>query len=380
MSLVNVYLENYHKSSIFGIPGVTPVVQIPADKLAYIQQTIPEDAIRSDELNEYLLTGLEVLNIQAFEQRKIFAEIEEFAHKYMDALKQGPSTDLAIDIDGNLSRPMNVDEYTRSHSDDHKKRRGNLPKAATNLLKKWLMEHLYHPYPTEDEKMSLSQQTSLSLNQISNWFINARRRILQPMLENMRQQTGDSPQNQATVNSTNTTPNGTNQLQLVHINPALQLQQPEQNKQEELAQDHEKVRQQFAKQQAMLAPAQFLAPQQQVPQLSPLLPPTPALQLPQQAHLQQYQPVQQQPQQAQQHRPHRSQQGTHSHHSHRQHSHTHPQLQTNSHSHSHSHSHSENKKQMPQHTQQAQQQFPQHIQAYAQHTLQPQNQHYYPNH
>ncbi len=31
----------------------------------------------------------------------------------MDALKQGPSTDLSIDIDGNLSRPINVDEYTR---------------------------------------------------------------------------------------------------------------------------------------------------------------------------------------------------------------------------------------------------------------------------
>ena len=54
-------------------------------------------------------------------------------------------------------------------SDEHKKRRGNLPKAATNLLKKWLMDHLYHPYPTEDEKMLLANQTSLSLNQISNW-------------------------------------------------------------------------------------------------------------------------------------------------------------------------------------------------------------------
>lgn len=80
----------------------------------------------------YLLTGLEVLNIQASEQRKIsylqpyliltffdhayiFAEIEEFAHKYMDALKQGPSSaELSADIDGNFSRPINVDEFTRS--------------------------------------------------------------------------------------------------------------------------------------------------------------------------------------------------------------------------------------------------------------------------
>jgi len=40
-----------------------------------------------------------------------------------------------------------------------------------------------HPYPTEDEKRALSQKTNLSLLQVSNWFINARRRILQPMLE-----------------------------------------------------------------------------------------------------------------------------------------------------------------------------------------------------
>eukprot|EP00026_Physarum_polycephalum_P008515 Phypoly_transcript_08603.p1 GENE.Phypoly_transcript_08603~~Phypoly_transcript_08603.p1 ORF type:complete len:338 (+),score=101.50 Phypoly_transcript_08603:448-1461(+) len=112
----------------------------------------------------------------------------------MDALKQGPSSaELSADIDGNFSRPINVDDFTRSHTEDHKKRRGNLPKTATNLLKKWLMEHLYHPYPTEDEKGILSHQTSLSMNQISNWFINARRRILQPMLENARHQNGDTP-------------------------------------------------------------------------------------------------------------------------------------------------------------------------------------------
>jgi hypothetical protein len=42
---------------------------------------------------------------------------------------------------------------------------------------------LQHPYPTEDEKKVISQQTGLSLLQINNWFINARRRILQPMLD-----------------------------------------------------------------------------------------------------------------------------------------------------------------------------------------------------
>ncbi|TPP57611.1 Homeobox protein PKNOX2, partial [Fasciola gigantica] len=40
-----------------------------------------------------------------------------------------------------------------------------------------------HPYPTEDEKRQIASQTNLTLLQVNNWFINARRRILQPMLD-----------------------------------------------------------------------------------------------------------------------------------------------------------------------------------------------------
>ena len=42
---------------------------------------------------------------------------------------------------------------------------------------------LQHPYPSEDEKREMAHQTNLSLLQVNNWFINARRRILQPMLD-----------------------------------------------------------------------------------------------------------------------------------------------------------------------------------------------------
>jgi len=65
-----------------------------------------------------------------------------------------------------------------------KRRRGNLPKAVTALLKDWLAKHKKHPYPTEEEKLLLAKETKLSLQQISNWFINARRRHLPHLLEN----------------------------------------------------------------------------------------------------------------------------------------------------------------------------------------------------
>nr|XP_006122367.1 homeobox protein PKNOX2 isoform X5 [Pelodiscus sinensis] len=45
------------------------------------------------------------------------------------------------------------------------------------------IQNTQHPYPTEDEKRQIAAQTNLTLLQVNNWFINARRRILQPMLD-----------------------------------------------------------------------------------------------------------------------------------------------------------------------------------------------------
>ncbi|XP_041373353.1 homeobox protein PKNOX2-like [Gigantopelta aegis] len=64
-----------------------------------------------------------------------------------------------------------------------KNKRGVLPKQATQVMKSWLFQHIVHPYPTEDEKRQIAGKTNLTLLQVNNWFINARRRILQPMLD-----------------------------------------------------------------------------------------------------------------------------------------------------------------------------------------------------
>ncbi|KAG9386606.1 homeobox and c2h2 transcription factor [Pyrenophora tritici-repentis] len=50
------------------------------------------------------------------------------------------------------------------------------PRAAVKVLKDWILMHIDHPYPTEEEKETLQQQTGLSMNQISNWMANTRRR------------------------------------------------------------------------------------------------------------------------------------------------------------------------------------------------------------
>lgn len=63
------------------------------------------------------------------------------------------------------------------------KKRGIFPKQATNIMRAWLFQNLTHPYPSEEQKKTLAGQTGLTILQVNNWFINARRRIVQPMID-----------------------------------------------------------------------------------------------------------------------------------------------------------------------------------------------------
>lgn len=64
--------------------------------------------------------------------------------------------------------------------------RNNLPKETTYILLKWLEEHLNHPYPNSFEKTQLMFSTGLNQQQLSNWFINARRRKIRAMKQRQR--------------------------------------------------------------------------------------------------------------------------------------------------------------------------------------------------
>lgn len=50
--------------------------------------------------------------------------------------------------------------------------------SAVNILKAWLFSHMNNPYPTQEEKELLHLKTNLTQNQLNDWFVNARRRIL----------------------------------------------------------------------------------------------------------------------------------------------------------------------------------------------------------
>ena len=52
------------------------------------------------------------------------------------------------------------------------------------MLKAWMFapEHVCHPYPTTQDKKDLAEAAGITEKQLSNWFVNARKRLWLPLL------------------------------------------------------------------------------------------------------------------------------------------------------------------------------------------------------
>lgn len=68
---------------------------------------------------------------------------------------------------------------------DKKKKSTSLPASSVEYLKAWMMspEHVAHPYPTEKEKAQIMADTGIELKQLTNWFVNNRKRYWKPRVE-----------------------------------------------------------------------------------------------------------------------------------------------------------------------------------------------------
>uniref|UniRef100_A0A674NB43 Meis homeobox 1 n=1 Tax=Takifugu rubripes TaxID=31033 RepID=A0A674NB43_TAKRU len=93
------------------------------------------------------------------------------------------SSEQGDGLDNSVASPSTGDDDDPEKEKKHNKKRGIFPKVATNIMRAWLFQHLTHPYPSEEQKKQLAQDTGLTILQVNNWFINARRRIVQPMID-----------------------------------------------------------------------------------------------------------------------------------------------------------------------------------------------------
>jgi hypothetical protein len=71
-----------------------------------------------------------------------------------------------------------------------------LPRSTVEYLKAWILspEHINHPYPTEKEKEQIMNDTGIEMKQLTNWFVNNRKRFWKPRVEaQMQNQVKTSP-------------------------------------------------------------------------------------------------------------------------------------------------------------------------------------------
>lgn len=71
--------------------------------------------------------------------------------------------------DASLGSGDGTEEDDDNRGRRQQKKRGIFPKAATNIMRAWLFQHLNHPYPSEDQKKQLAEETGLTILQVNNW-------------------------------------------------------------------------------------------------------------------------------------------------------------------------------------------------------------------
>lgn len=117
-----------------------------------------------------------------YEEQICMTEIDDIVRKFTNKIQEEVN-DILLN-EKNAPYKKSSEYYSNKHQHS-KTKRSNFPKNILRILKSWLKNHIETPYPTEMEKIALSEATGLDQTQINNWFINARRRLL-PDLKNKK--------------------------------------------------------------------------------------------------------------------------------------------------------------------------------------------------
>ncbi|NXA51488.1 MEIS1 protein, partial [Nothocercus julius] len=78
------------------------------------------------------------------------------------------SSEQGDGLDNSVASPSTGDDDDPDKDKKRHKKRGIFPKVATNIMRAWLFQHLTHPYPSEEQKKQLAQDTGLTILQVNN--------------------------------------------------------------------------------------------------------------------------------------------------------------------------------------------------------------------
>ncbi|XP_078412625.1 homeobox protein Meis1b isoform X4 [Cetorhinus maximus] len=156
------------------------------------------------ELDNLMIQAIQVLRFHLLELEKTWNRDHDDTASTRSGGTPGPSSgghtshsgdnssEPGDGLDNSVASPSTGDDDDPDKDKKRQKKRGIFPKVATNIMRAWLFQHLTHPYPSEEQKKQLAQDTGLTILQVNNWFINARRRIVQPMIDQSNR-AGKSP-------------------------------------------------------------------------------------------------------------------------------------------------------------------------------------------
>uniref|UniRef100_A0A0D9VXB0 Homeobox domain-containing protein n=1 Tax=Leersia perrieri TaxID=77586 RepID=A0A0D9VXB0_9ORYZ len=165
-----------------------------------------EQPIADPELDQFMETYCYMLTRYGQELASPIQEAEEF-FRGMEAQIASLVIDDGVSCEGvdyapseddeNAGDAFGNDKPTKSHllnkysgylssllreiSKKKKNNKGHLPRDARQKLLQWWHLHYRWPYPSEVEKAALAESTGLDKKQITNWFINQRKRHWNPV-------------------------------------------------------------------------------------------------------------------------------------------------------------------------------------------------------
>lgn len=123
--------------------------------------------------HEHVLAQYLMMNEQSFDQAK--CRLLQRLSMASESFVQSMPRQIKMKNDGKTT--------TLAKKPNKLSRRPPLTNKSKKILRQWYVQHFHHPYPSDEEKARLSQLGEITIEQVSNWFINTRVREWKPQLK-----------------------------------------------------------------------------------------------------------------------------------------------------------------------------------------------------